>query len=137
MMTDYLKKPLREIVDTHLLSLITDLEQVTGVRRELNYDLPFGMYFNDCLRPNGAGYPAITITPRMLNRAAKLKVLKNKINKTIDTELYNLCREIADTRHIHIETIHTKSVYVLINETYKDQPKKSRGKGPKENRLWG
>ncbi len=136
MTTNYLTMPLREIADTHLLQLITDLEDVTGVRRDLNYDLPFGMYLSDCLRPNGAGYPAIIITPRMLNKAVELNVLKLKINKTIDTELYNLCREIADSRHIHIEAIHTKSVYVLINETYKDQPKKKHGKGPKENRLW-
>lgn len=136
MTTSYLSTPLKEIGDTHLLSLITDLEQVTGVRRELNYDLPFGMYLHDCLRPNGSDYPPIIINPRMLNKAAELLVLKNKINKILDTELYNLCKEIAKSREIHIENVHTKSVYVFLNECYKDQPKKRRGKRPKENRLW-
>jgi len=136
MNTRYLSTPLSKIADTNLLSLIVDLEQVTGVRRTLNYNMPFGMYLHDCLRPNGSEYPPILITPKMLRKPADLLILNKSICKFNDTALYWLCVEIALSRKISIEDVLTKKVYVFINQSYKDSSKKKRKKGPTENRLW-
>jgi hypothetical protein len=135
MNTQYLSTPLKNIVDTDLLSLMTELEEVTGVKRILNYDLPFGMYLCDCLRPNGADFPPILITPEMLRRAVDLSVLNKQIRKFHDTQIYCLFDEIAKSQGLSIENVSRKLIYTFINQSYKAPPKIKK-KSKQVNRLW-
>jgi len=139
MNTQYLSAPLHLIDDKDIERLITELEHVTRVGRDIflgNSNLL--QYFEQCVRPNGATTPQVLITKQMLDAHDydNSYMLRKKIGKLHDTQVYHVCHEIACARRISFEPELNKSLYVFLNQSLKDAPKKKK-KIPPRNILWG
>jgi hypothetical protein len=124
-------------VDKDILRLISELEEVTRVRRDIYlHNSPLLHYFQGCVRPNGASMPQVLITKQMLDAHDydNSYMLRKKIGKLKDTQVYWLCHEMACARRIGFETVLTKSLYVLLNQSLKEE--KKRKKNPPRNIYW-
>jgi hypothetical protein len=130
-MTQYLITPLKEIVDTHILTLIVELEQVTRLRRDIFLDGPLIHFLQQCVRPNGAATKQILITKDMLDSTSdfeNLFLLRKQIKKLSETQIYWLCVELARLKKLSIENCMGTMLYVLINKCLKEEKRKKKRK---------
>ncbi len=136
-MTQYQVTLLHNIADTSLLTLITELEQVTGVKRFIFANSTLGQFIEQCLRPNGSDTPQILIDKRMLDSVdpSNSFFLRKQIKRHHETAAYALFDEIVRTRGDgeSIEQVSGKSIYTFINHYFK-MPKSKRKK--KSINLW-
>jgi len=133
MKTRYLQTQIDNIVDTDILKLISELEEITGIPRQIYlHNSPLLHYFQGCVRPNGASTPQVHITKQMLDAHDfdNSYMLRKKIGKLKDTEVYWLCHEVASARGIGFEPLLTKSLYVFLSQSLKEE-KKMKKKPPR------
>ena len=138
MKTRYLQTNLNNIVDTDILGLISELEEVTRVRREIYpHNSHLIHYLQGSVRPNGASTPQVLITKPMLDAHDfdNSYMLRKKIGKLKDTQVYWMCHEMACIREIGFEPLLTKSLYVFLNQSLKDEPMKRKKISPR-NIYW-
>ena len=138
MMTNHLSTFLRDITDNDIMRLIKELEDVTRVRYEpyLHTDM-LHHYLQTCVRPNGASMPQVPISKQMLDAQDfdNSYMMRNKVGKLKDTQVYWVCHELACFYRIGFEPVLSKSLYVFLNQCLKEAPKKKK-KAPPRNILW-
>jgi len=140
MNTQYLDTPLHQAVEyPDIDRLVTELEHVTRVSRGIfigNSTLLH--YLQQCVRPDGASMPQVMISKQMLDAHDydNSYILRKQIRKLHDTQIYWVCHELARARRIGFEPELSRSLYVFLNQSLKDGPKKKK-KIPPRNILWG
>jgi len=112
--------PLPEIEDRDLLSLITEMENVTTVHPEDTY-LLFG-YLSQCLYPAGAGSRYEIEGGRIIPGG----LLSRKISKLRDSLIYRVCDEIAQTHGLSAEAVENLSLRVFFNKYLPNFEKKAK-----------
>lgn len=102
---------LAEIEDEHLLALIGELGEVSGIAPAEHYTLY--KYTWQCVYPGGAGDRRYPIDR---NRVNPLGLLSRKIKKLQGTLIYQFCDELAlMTRNEGAELVENMTLYVFLN----------------------
>ena len=130
-MSNYLQTRVCEIEDKDILQLLMELNSVTGVSfvtfRE-NKESRLIQYLSQCITPSPIeGGP---ITPKRLNAVDPFNafLLRKKIGKLHETQIYQLCHDITGLKGGSVEDYLGHTLYVFLNRKFKEKKIKRKPK---------
>ncbi len=123
----YLRTKLRDITDAQILTLIREMEAITGISPQHDSGSWLFHYLSQCIYPNGDG-KSVPITKGDLDEIDPCDsfVLRKKVRNLIGTPIYELCQETCRHFGEGIESHEGQSLYLFINRFFSFLKRKKR-----------